>query len=132
MGDILIRGGTVVDGTGSEEFRADVRVRAGVIVEMAPDLTPDGEPVVDASGAYVGHLSLRTYVMGADAWERAATSEEIDEMAARLDAGLRAGAMGLSVNHFDKDRALRPVPGYFAGDDEYRALFAVVARHRPA
>src|SRR5947209_1719263 len=123
MGDMLIQGGTVVDGTGAEARRADVRVRGGVIVEVAPDLAPEGEPVVDASGAYV---------MGADAWTRAATPDEIHEMAARLDAALRAGAMGLSVNHFDKDRALRPVPGYFAGDDEYRALFLVVARHRPA
>ena len=40
--------------------------------------------------------------------------------------------MGLSVNHFDKDRTLRLVPGYFADDAEYRALFDVVARHRPA
>ena len=53
-------------------------------------------------------------------------------MVSLLDDGLQAGAMGLSVNHFDKDRALRPVPGYFADDDEYHALFAVVARHRPA
>ena len=50
-------------------------------------------------------------------------------MAALLDDGLQAGAIGLSINHFDKDRALRPVPGYFADDDEYRAL---VRRRRPA
>ena len=230
MPDILIRGGTVVDGTGADARRADVRVRDGVIAEVAPDLAPDGEPLVDASGAYVtpgiidththldgamwwnpaldplpsygntsmvfgncgnsiaplagaqrdeivdllcfledlpleafrrevpwtweqwpeyadaltgqpttvhvggyvGHLAVRTYVMGEDAWTRAATSDEVARMVSLLDDGLQAGAMGLSVNHFDKDRALRPVPGYFADDDEYRALFAVVARHHPA
>jgi N-acyl-D-amino-acid deacylase len=230
MHDILIRGGTVVDGTGAPARRADVRVRDGVIAEVAPDLAPDGEPLVDASGAYVtpgiidththldgamwwnpaldplpsygntsmvfgncgnsiaplagaqrdeivdllcfledlpleafrrevpwtwerwpeyaealtgqpttvhvggylGHLALRTYVMGGEAWTRAATTDEVARMVSLLDDGLSAGAMGLSVNHFDKDRALRPVPGYFADDDEYRALFAVVARHRPA
>ncbi|HZQ57244.1 MAG TPA: amidohydrolase family protein [Acidimicrobiales bacterium] len=83
-------------------------------------------------GGYVGHLSLRTFVMGADAWERAATPEEVARMAAVLDGGLRAGAMGLSVNHFDKDRRLRLVPGYHATDEEYLALFRTVASHRPA
>jgi len=71
-------------------------------------------------------------VMGDAAWEREATDTEVDRMCAVLDDGLRAGAMGLSVNHFDKDRTLRLVPGYFASDDEYVALFRVVARHRPA
>ena len=183
MDDILIRGGTVVDGTGAAATRADVRVRDGVIAEVGPDLAAGGEPVVDASGAlvipgiidththldgamwwnpaldplpvvrqhvdgvrqlrqldraarrrssatrsstssassrtspsrpsasevpwtwedvarvrharspgnpppcnvggYLGHLSLRTFVMGADAWERAATPDEVARMAAR-------------------------------------------------
>jgi len=229
-GDILITGGRVVDGTGAPAFDADVRVRDGVIVEVAPGLAPDGEQVVDARSAYVipgiidththldgamwwnpqldplpaygntsmvfgncgnsiaplagaqrdeivdllcfledlpleafhreipwtwedwpqyaralagqpttvhvggylGHLALRTFVMGAAAWERAASEIEIDRMCRMLDDGLRAGAMGLSMNCFDKDRMLRLVPGYFADDDEYLALFRVVARHRPA
>lgn len=83
-------------------------------------------------GGYLGHLSLRSFVMGPDAWTREATAAEIEQMCAELDAGLTAGAMGLSVNHFDRDRTLRLVPGYFAADDEFRALFAVVARHAPA
>ena len=41
----------------------------------------------------------------------------------------RTARVGLSVNHFDKDRTLRLVPGYFADDAEYRALFDVVARY---
>jgi N-acyl-D-amino-acid deacylase len=49
-----------------------------------------------------------------------------------LDEGLAAGALGLSVNHFDKDRSLRLVPGYFADDAEFLALFRVVAAHSPA
>lgn len=53
MGDLIVRGGTVVDGTGGPSTRADVRVRDGVIVEVAPGLTPDGEREVDARGAVV-------------------------------------------------------------------------------
>src|SRR5438132_228178 len=120
MGDLLVRGGTVVDGTGGPSRLADVRVRAGVIAEVGPGLRPDGEREVDASG---------TYVMGGDAWERAATPTEVERMCALLDEALRHGAVGLSLNHFDKDRQLRLVPGYFADDAEYGALFDVVARH---
>ncbi len=53
MGDLLVRGGTIVDGTGAPRRQGDVRVRDGVIAEVGPGLTADGEPVVDASGALV-------------------------------------------------------------------------------
>lgn len=52
-GDVIARGGEVVDGTGAPARRADVRVRAGRIVEVGPDLVPDGETEIDASGAVV-------------------------------------------------------------------------------
>ena len=50
-GSLLVRGGMLVDGTGADARRADVRVRDGVIAEVAPDLAPDGESEIDASGA---------------------------------------------------------------------------------
>jgi N-acyl-D-amino-acid deacylase len=90
------------------------------------------QPTTVNLGGYLGHLALRTWVMGPDAWTRAATADEIDSMCTILDEGLASGALGLSVNHFDRDRTLRPVPGFFAGDDEYLALFKTVARHKPA
>jgi N-acyl-D-aspartate/D-glutamate deacylase len=53
MFDLIVRGGTVVDGTGAPGRAADVRVRDGLIVEVAPELAPDGEREVDARGAVV-------------------------------------------------------------------------------
>ncbi len=70
MGDILIRGGTVVDGTGAPATPADVRVRNGLIVEVGRQLDPDGEQQVDASGAYVipGIIDTHTHLDGAMWW----------------------------------------------------------------
>ena len=53
MTDLLVRGGTIVDGTGGPSYRGDVRVRDGLIREVGPELQSDGEPIIDASGALV-------------------------------------------------------------------------------
>jgi len=90
------------------------------------------QPTTVHLGGYLGHLALRTYVMGEHAWTRAATRGEIERMCAVLDEGLAAGALGLSVNCFDRDRTLRMVPGFFATDEEFLGLFEIVARHHPA
>lgn len=227
----LIRGGTIVDGTGAASYRADLRVRDGLITEIAPELAPrDGEVQFEAEGcvvapgfieththfdaamwwdsrldplpgfgvttsvmgncgfsiapltgdeaerrevvgifsffedipagpflselpwdwkswpeykasmlanvsvptnysAFCGHIALRIAAMGMDAWERAATPEEIDVMARMLDEALSAGALGLSSNLFDHDGNDRPVPSLKADDAELRALFEVLVRH---
>ena len=70
MGNVLVRGGKVVDGTGAPAYVADVRVSDGVIVEIGPGLTPNGELVIDAVGAYVipGIIDTHTHVDGAMWW----------------------------------------------------------------
>ncbi|MEE2679911.1 MAG: amidohydrolase family protein [Myxococcota bacterium] len=229
--DRLIRGGTLVDGTGAAPRRADVRVQDGSITEIAPSLAPrEGEAVYDASGCFVapgfieshthfdgtmwwqpdleplpgygittvimgncgfalaplpadtdaraevvkifsffedipeapffenlpwdwrtwseyktslmqnvrvpanygtfaGHIALRLAVLGMPAWERAATPQEIQEMAELLDDALSAGSLGLSTNLMDHDGENRPVPSLHADDAELRALLEVLARH---
>src|SRR4051812_45423429 len=44
--------------------------------------------------AYVGHSPLRLYVMGDDAYERAATADEIEQMCGLVVEGIAAGAAG--------------------------------------
>ncbi len=71
MGDLLVRGGLVVDGTGAAARAADVRVRGGRIAEIGPGLRPDGEQVLDASGAYVtpGFIDIHTHFDPAVFWD---------------------------------------------------------------
>lgn len=52
-GDLFIRGGEVIDGTGRDAVRADVRIRDGRIAEVGADLRPAGETEIDATGAVV-------------------------------------------------------------------------------
>ena len=71
MSELLVRGGTLIDGTGAAARRADVRVRGGVVVEIGPDLAPDHEVEIDASGAYVapGFIESHSHYDGAMWWD---------------------------------------------------------------
>jgi N-acyl-D-amino-acid deacylase len=70
-GDLLVRGGTLVDGTGAPATRDDVRVRGGRIAEVGADLVPDGEPVLDAGGAFVtpGFVESHSHFDGSMWWD---------------------------------------------------------------
>jgi N-acyl-D-aspartate/D-glutamate deacylase len=71
--DIVIRGGTVVDGTGRPGYAADVAVRGGVISEIGPDLS--GERELDASGAVVspGFIDIHSHYDAQVFWDPALT-----------------------------------------------------------
>jgi len=77
--------------------------------------------------ALVGHSNLRVYVMGEDAWERAATPSEREALAAALAECLAAGALGLSTSFIDQDRHGMPVPSRRADDAEMVSLIDVLA-----
>ena len=62
MLDTVIRGGTVVDGTGAPSYKADVRVCDGLIAEIGPNLEAGPrERVVDAAGCYVAPGFIETH-----------------------------------------------------------------------
>ncbi len=48
--DLILRNGTIVDGTGRTRFRADLGLRDGRIAAVAEGEPLDGEPALDATG----------------------------------------------------------------------------------
>ncbi|HXY93987.1 MAG TPA: amidohydrolase family protein [Acidimicrobiia bacterium] len=69
--DLLVRGGTVVDGTGAPGREADVRIRDGLVTDVDRRLEPHGEVELDASGAFVtpGFLETHTHLDPSLFWD---------------------------------------------------------------
>ena len=209
--DLIVRGGTLIDGSGSPGVSGDLGIRAGRIAAIAPHLEAAADRVIDATGMavtpgfidikthsdftlpinpraeskvrqgvtteiighcgfsvapclpgrvallrdylspsapwlpfrevsfpdyldsfpatsvnagmLVGHNTLRLMVMGMEA--RAPSASELAQMGALLEAGLRAGALGMSSGLFT-------APGAYAAREEIIALCHILRRHRAA
>ncbi|WP_417519043.1 N-acyl-D-amino-acid deacylase family protein [Minwuia sp.] len=70
MHDLVIRGGSIIDGTGADAYTGDVGVRDGIIVEVGGKVGP-GKREVDAGGALVtpGWVDIHTHYDGQATWD---------------------------------------------------------------
>ena len=118
--DLLIHGGTVVDGSGRPGRRADVGVIGDRIVAVG-DLSAasDGETelVLDATNRVVAPGFVDPHGHAA----RAPNPGELRAMVVEVEAAMEAGAVGLSSG-------LICAPGMHAAPDEIHALVAATAR----
>jgi N-acyl-D-amino-acid deacylase len=73
---------------------------------------------------YVGHTAVRLYVIGEEAYERAATDDEIGRMQAVVAEAMAGGAAGFasSASPTHNGDGGRPVPSRVADLEELRAL----------
>ena len=68
--DLLIRGGTIVDGTGAEPFVGDVAVRGGMVAAVGA-VAGEAARTIDADGLIVtpGFVDIHTHYDGQATWE---------------------------------------------------------------
>ena len=71
MGDLIIRGGSVVDGTGAPARRADVEIEDGVVTEIGDLAGRRAKRVIDAEGHAVtpGFVDVHTHMDAQIAWD---------------------------------------------------------------
>jgi N-acyl-D-amino-acid deacylase len=120
--DLVLRNLTHVEGMSLDTLRAGVHWGFETYPEYLDQLERDG--VGPNVAAFVGHSSVRTFVMGEDASRRAATAAEIEEMRGLVVEALRAGAVGFSsttsLQHNGENGI--PMPSRLADADEMHAL----------
>lgn len=70
MHDLVIRGGTIVDGTGAERFRGDIAVDGGTITEVGK-VSEQGRREIDATDLIVtpGFVDIHTHYDGQATWD---------------------------------------------------------------
>ncbi len=126
--ETTMRNLTQVEGMSLDVLRQGIRWNFETFAEYLAQLRAGGSAVNLA--AYVGHSSLRTWVMGADATQREATPDEITQMAALVREAMAAGAVGLasSTSPAHNGEGGVPMPSRLAAEAEHLALIQAMGR----
>ncbi len=118
----VMRNLTQVEGMSLDVLRAGIRWGFETFPQYLDMLERQRSAINIA--AFIGHSSLRTYVMGDAATERAATASEIDAMKHLVVEGMRAGAVGFatSTSPAHNGEGGKPMPSRLADEKEMREL----------
>jgi N-acyl-D-amino-acid deacylase len=103
--DMLIVGGTVIDGTGAPGEVSNVRLRDGLIAEVGPKLAPEtGEEVFDADGCFVlpGLIESHTHFDGTMWWQ-----PDLDPLPGCGVTTVVMGNCGFAIAPLHKDQEVR-------------------------
>ncbi len=120
--EITMRNLTQVEGMSLDVLRSGIEWDFETFPEYLDALERRGSVLNTA--AFLGHSSLRTWVMGEDAANRAANENEIAEMAKLVVEAMAAGAVGFATSTAPQHNGYGgiPMPSRLASDDEFRAL----------
>lgn len=120
--DMTMRNLTQVEGMSLEVLKSGIDWGFETFAEYLAMLR--GKGCVVNTAAYIGHSSVRTWVMGADASTREATPLEIEQMQAIVRDAMTAGAVGFasSTSPAHNGEGGLPMPSRLASDDEMMAL----------
>jgi len=125
--DLVMRNLTQVEGMSLDVLREGI--------DWDFETFPDYLDAIDRRGAalnvaaFLGHSALRTYVMGGDAVERAATEDEIATMVRLVRGAMQAGAIGFATSTAPQHNGWGgvPMPSRLADDAELYALTGAMA-----
>jgi len=124
--DRTLRNLTQVEGMPLEALQAGVQWNFESVPQYL-DAVEATRPSINVA-AFAGHSALRTWAMGAEASERAATDAELAAMAGALKEALHAGCIGLAsstlASHCGEGGV--PMPSRLADEREFRALVGVL------
>src|SRR5215470_4057012 len=120
--DVVMRNLTHVEGMSLEAMRAGISWDFESYPEYLHCLGRRG--VVPNVASFVGHSSVRTYVLGEDASQRPATDAEIAEMRRLVLEAVQAGAIGFATSTLEQHNgeAGIPMPSRLADEKEMLAL----------
>jgi N-acyl-D-aspartate/D-glutamate deacylase len=126
--DLTLRHLTHVEGMSLEALRRGVRWDFETFPEYL-DMLEQGGLVPNVAG-FVGHSSVRSWVMGDAATRRAATAEEVATMRALVLGALDAGAVGFSTSTSPAHNGEggTPMPSRLADEQEMRVLVGAVGQ----
>lgn len=108
--DLLIRGGTIVDGSGGDPFTGDVAIRDGRILSVG-DFTGEAKEIINATGLTVtpGFVDIHTHYDGQAIW-----SEELSPSSSHGVTTVVIGNCGVGFapcRAADHDRLIRLMEG---------------------
>lgn len=120
--DLTMRHLTHVEGMSLDALRAGIRWGFESFPQYLDMLQHNG--VGPNVACFAGHSAIRTFVMGEEATERAATDREVAEMAALVREAMTAGAVGFasSTAEAHNGEGGTPMPSRLADDRELRTL----------
>ena len=120
--DMTMRNLTQVEGMSLDVLRTGIDWGFETFAEYLAMLR--GKGCVVNTAAYIGHSSVRTWVMGADASKRQATTHEIAQMQTIVRDAMAAGAVGFasSTSPAHNGEGGLPMPSRLASDSEMMGL----------
>lgn len=125
--DRILRNLTHVEGMSLDALKAGVDWNFESYPQYLDDLERKG--LVPNVASFIGHSSVRTYVLGSEASSRAATADEVAQMKRLVVDAVKAGAVGFSTTTLEQHNGENgiPMPSRLADEHEMFELTGALA-----